>query len=404
VKHVQFLVIGAGPYGIAAAAYAKSLGVDAMVIGKPLDSWKTNMPREMFLRSGPDWHLDARGVATFDAYVKQRGLTSEQVKPVPLATFLDYASWFMGQYDVTPRSAEVTRLQRSERVYIATLDDGSQIEAEQVLLGLGFAHFKYYPPELIEELPAGSYTHTCDTVDLEFYRSKRVLIVGGRQSAFEWAALLNEKGADEIHITHRHATPKFTEPDWSWVQPMVRRTLEDHGWWRNLPYAEQERVRCDFWSVGRLTLEEWLDARVHQPNIHIHERTRIAAVKARRDSTFQAVLSDGSSFNIQRIILATGYRPNMRNVAFLDRATILDPLETCEGYPVLDTEFQTNLAGLYMTGLAAARDFGPFFGFTVACPVAAKIIGEQVSRELAANHIPTRMRLGKDRARPCVTG
>ncbi len=64
---------------------------------------------------------------------------------------------------------------------------------------------------------------------------------------------------------------------------------------------------------------------------------------------------------------------------FLDRVTILNPLETVEGYPVLDTEFQSNLPNLYVTGLAATRDFGPFFGFTVACPVAAKIIGEQVA-------------------------
>jgi FAD-dependent urate hydroxylase len=381
MKHVEFLVIGAGPYGIAAAAYAKSLGVDVMLVGKPLDSWKTNMPREMFLRSGPDWHLDAREVATFEAYVRQRGLTSEHVKPMPLSTFLDYASWFMGQYDIVPHPAQVTHLQRLQRVYTATLDDGSQVQANQVLLALGFSHFKHYPHELIEKLPPGSYAHTCDAVDLEFYRGKRALIIGGRQSAFEWAALMNEKGSNEIHITHRHATPKFTEPDWSWVQPMVRRTLRDHGWWRTLSYEEQETVRYDFWSVGRLTLEAWLDARVHKPNIHIHEKTAIVSVKARRDSTFDVLLDDGASINVQHFVLATGYRPNMQNVAFLDPATILNPLETFDGYPVLDTEFQTGLAGLYMTGLAASRDFGPFFGFTVACPVAAKIIGDQVAGE-----------------------
>jgi hypothetical protein len=69
----------------------------------------------------------------------------------------------------------------------------------------------------------------------------------------------------------------------------------------------------------------------------------------------------------------------MHNVAFLDRVTILNPLETVEGYPVLDTEFQSNLPHLFVTGLAATRAFGPFFGFTVACPSAAKIIGEQVA-------------------------
>ena len=379
MNHTSFLIIGAGPYSIAAAAYAKYLGVDVTVVGKPLDFWKTNMPRGMFLRSGSDWQLDAREVATFEAYVKQREVTTDQIKPVPLDTFLDYASWFMGQYAVKSHPSLVTHLASSNGAYTATLDDGSQIVANHVLLGLGFAFFKHYPPELVEKLPPGSYTHTCDTVDFEFYRGKRVLIVGGRQSAFEWAALMNEKGADQIHITYRHATPKFTEPDWSWVQPLARRTLDDHGWWRKLTAEDQEKIRHDFWAAGRLILEAWLDARVHQPNIYIHEKTVIVAVNARSDLTFDVLLDDDSTCNVHHIILATGYHPNMHNVAFLDRVTILNPLETVEGYPVLDTEFQSNLPNLYVTGLAATRDFGSFFGFTVACPVAAKIIGEQVA-------------------------
>ena len=392
MTHVEFLIIGAGPYGIATAAYAKSLGLDVSVVGKPLDSWKTNMPPGMFLRSGSNWHLDALEAATFEAYVNRRALAPEQVKPLPLALFVDYASWFMGQYDVVPRRAHVTHLQRATGVYTATLDDGSQIRAEQVLLGLGFAFFRYFPRELIERLPPHSYSHTCDAVDFEFFRGKRVLVVGGRQSAFESAALMAERGADEIHVVHRHATPKFTPSDWSWVQPMTWRTLDDHGWWRKLAHEEQARIRDDFWAAGRLTLEPWLDARVHRPNIHIHERTVVVAGTSRKDLTFDVSLDDGSIVNVHHVLLATGYRPEMRSVAFLDRATIRDPLETVEGYPVLDTEFQANLPGLYVTGLAATRDFGPFFGFTVACPVAARIIGDRVASGRLGDGARTRLR------------
>jgi Bacterial regulatory helix-turn-helix protein, lysR family/LysR substrate binding domain len=80
----------------------------------------------------------------------------------------------------------------------------------------------------------------------------------------------------------------------------------------------------------------------------------------------------GTAINVHHVVLATGYRPDMRRVAFLDRASIVNALAVREGYPVLDAEFQTNLPGLYVTGLAATRDFGPFFGFTVACPIAAR--------------------------------
>jgi thioredoxin reductase len=380
-QRTSVLVIGAGPYGIATAAYAKYLGAPTVIVGKTLDFWKTNMPRGMFLRSGPDWHIDARDVATFESYVALRGLSAAELKPVPLDTFLDYASWFMGQYDVRPHLRLVTRLSRSNGSYLATLDDGSEISADKVVLSVGLAEFKYSPPEVIAKLPRGSYSHTCDTVDLEAFRGKRVLLVGGRQSAFEWAALMRERGADEIHVVHRHETPRFTEPDWSWVQPMVRRTIEDHGWWRRLASAEQEKIRADFWAAGRLTLEAWLGPRVHQPTVHMHEKTVVAQASDTGGGTCDVQLNDGTRMNVHRIVLATGYQSNMQNAAFLDRVSIAQPLQIREGSPVLDAEFQTNLPNLYIIGLAAARDFGPFFGFTVGCHVAARIVAEAVAQE-----------------------
>lgn len=305
-----------------------------------------------------------------------RGLTHAQVEPVPRDTFLDYASWFMAQYNVTPRPALVTHLARANGTYTATLDDGSQILANKVLLGLGFAWFKQYPPELTDKLPSDSYTHTCDTVDFEFFRDKRVLIVGGRQSAFEWAALIRENGADEIHITYRDATPRFKKPDWSWVQPMVRRTLEDHGWWRRSTHEEQEKIRNEFWAVGRLLLEAWLGPRVHQPNIHLHEKTVVVSARTLADGTYDVLLDDDTTVNVHHIILATGYLPNMQNVAFLDHA-ILQELQTLNGSPVLDTEFQTNLPNLYVTGLAAMQDFGPFLDSPSPVPLRRESSGKQ---------------------------
>ena len=81
---------------------------------------------------------------------------------------------------------------------------------------LSFDRFYRYA-ELTAILPKGRYSHTCDAVDFKGQKGKRVLILGGRQSAFEWAALLNDEGAAEVHLSHRHESPKFTASDWSWI-------------------------------------------------------------------------------------------------------------------------------------------------------------------------------------------
>ncbi len=75
-------------------------------------------------------------------------------------------------------------------------------------------------------------------------------------------------------------------------------------------------------------------------------------------------------------MLATGYRVDMQRVPFLAAGNILDKLALNDGYPVLDDGFQSSVAGLYVTSLPATRDFGPFFGFTVAVGVSAKLIGQ----------------------------
>ena len=63
----------------------------------------------------------------------------------------------------------------------------------------------------------------------------RVLIIGGRQSAYEWAALLREHGAARIDIVHRHDIPRFERVSWKFADVHVERTLKVPGYWRNLP-------------------------------------------------------------------------------------------------------------------------------------------------------------------------
>ena len=106
---VALLVVGAGPYGVAVAAQAIERGIDTVVVGHPMGFWTDHMPEGMFLRSGTDWHLDASGIDTFEAFIEDRGLSSAHIDPVPIDVFLEYAAWFqIPKTRVRPRSARLT--------------------------------------------------------------------------------------------------------------------------------------------------------------------------------------------------------------------------------------------------------------------------------------------------------
>ncbi len=362
---MEALVIGAGPYGLAVAAAARRRGLSVHVVGEPMSFWRENMPARMLLRSGPDWHLDAAGEHTYEAFIEDR-----HVDPIPIDTFIEYADWFAQREGIEVDRRRVERLDAS---LTAHFDDGSSISADRVVAAPGIAAFAVTPAVVAERLAPGQWSHTVSTVDFAALRGQRVLIVGGRQSAFEWAALLAEEGAERVHVVHRHDTPEFTESDWSFVGELLAETRRTRGWFRSLPRPEQQAIAERFWQVGRLQLEPWLAPRIARDNVLLHPRTEIAELSG--NGALSARLSDGSRIEADHLLLATGYRPDMRRVSYLP------DIELADGWPVLDPDFQTSIPGLYIPGFPSTRSFGPFFGFVAGATTTATIIGDALSRD-----------------------
>jgi cation diffusion facilitator CzcD-associated flavoprotein CzcO len=366
----ELLVIGAGPYGVATAARAIERGIETIVVGGPMSFWQQHMPEGMYLRSGLDWHLDAAGVHTFEAFLEEEGIAPDDVDPVPIRVFLDYATWFQDNKGVVARENLVTQLTHEGQEFEALLDSGERIVAEAVVAAPGIRHFQQLPP-WADSVPPGVGAHTCDLVHFEDLRGARVLIVGGRQSAYEWAALIGEQGAERIDIVHRHDVPLFDRVSWKFVDDHVDSMLAVPRWWRALSHSEREHITRQFWEAGRLTLEWWLISRLATNQFHRWPGTSVIDI---REDTGAVVadLSNGEHLSVDRIVFATGYNANLPNVPYLDG--LVDKIDLVDGFPVLDEAFQSNIAGLYITGFAATRDFGPFLGFTKACPAAATLI------------------------------
>jgi thioredoxin reductase len=148
--HTPLLVIGAGPYGLATAAYAKRSGIEELVVGKPMAFWHESMPPGMFLRSGPDWHLDAAGKYTLMVYLKERGIEPSEVDPLPVGLFIDYAEWFQEKAGVEVLPDLVRKLSKPNSHFEATLESGWRVTASTVVAAPGITHFTVIP-EWVEQ-------------------------------------------------------------------------------------------------------------------------------------------------------------------------------------------------------------------------------------------------------------
>jgi thioredoxin reductase len=373
----ELLVVGAGPYAYSVAAHARSRGIRTRIVGRPMGFWRDRMPSGMYLRSGRDWSLDADGEHSFAAYFEDRGYTVDDHDPIPISVFLDHTEWFRDRLGLEVEEVLVSSLDLADGRFVATMDDGSTITAERVVAAPGIAHFAQLP-EWYDEIPADRRAHTSERVTFDDLAGARVAVIGGRQSAYEWAALLCDHGAARVDVVHRHDTPAFEKVSWAFVDPYVEQTLRHRGWWRGLPEPRRQEIAREFWTVGRLTLEPWLTPRLDPAVVRSRPWTVVTSVDGGERGGVRLGLSDGDVLEVDHVIAASGYRADLAAVPYL--AGVLDRISVTDGFPDLSPGFETTLPGLFVTGFAATRDFGPFYGFTKGCPSAARIAVAEMLR------------------------
>lgn len=372
------LIVGAGPFGLAMAAHARALGIAHVVVGRSMSFWREHMPEGMVLRSGCEWHLDPGERDTIVRFLATRGQTPADAEPLALETYLAYAAWFESAQGIRPRPRCVDRLDERDGRFDATLNDGTRLTATSVLLALGFGPFAHVPDELAALVPSRWSSHTRDCAVPAKFAGRRVLVVGGRQSAFETAALLAEAGARAVHVCHRHPTPAFAPSDWSWLTPLLDRIATEPGWYRSLSSGDRAALDARFWAEGRLKLEPWLGPRLHREAIGIRPGTRLVAAEPAGDA-LRVRLDPGGEVEVDHVLYATGYKADLARVACLAAGSLRGRIAERDGVPMLDDSLQTSVPGLFVTSLLAARDFGLFFAFTAAARASARIVGRAVA-------------------------
>jgi FAD-dependent urate hydroxylase len=378
----EVAVIGAGPYGLAAVTHLRRAGVDAKVFGRAMSFWRT-MPKGMVLRSNWAASNIAEPDGEFSLSAFERSVGISIAEPIPVDRFIEYGLWVQGRAAPDLDSRTVRAVDRTHEHFRLTLEDGEAISANRLVVACGIGSFAWRPAQFAG-LASDLVSHTSEHGDPRSFAGRRVAVVGGGQSALEWAALLREVGA-EVEVFARSSRL-------AWIRGMKKRlgpigpvvyAPTDVGplWYsrlvaapdtfRRLPRRAQDRIarRCI-----RPAGAGWLVPRLRDVSIHLG-----ATVSRAKPNGGKLVLdlSDGTQRHVDHLLLGTGYRVDFRHYSFLAPA-ILDNVRAVNGYPVLGGGLESSVPGLHFLGAAGAWSFGPIMRFVSGSWYSARSLAQHV--------------------------
>jgi len=385
-------IVGAGPYGLSAAAYLRAAGIETRLFGEPMSFWESQMPRGMCLRSnwGASSIADPRQELTLDEYCRQNG--NHFSKPIPLDRFVAYGHWYQREAvpDLDRRLIHsIEALAMGFKVVVA---DGESFTSKRVVVATGISTFAVRPPEF-DGIPSALASHSSEHDDLSKFQGKRVIVIGAGQSALESAALLREAGIDVEVIARQKAL------NWVGLHPRlhhlgpvsrllystrdvgpagISRLVAAPHIFRRFPLWFQDRTA---YRAIRPALAGWLGPRILGVKITLGRA--VASVTA-TGSQLRLSLDDGTQRQVDHVLLATGFRVDISRYRFLSQS-LLKQLEIVNGYPVLKPGLESSIPGLHFLGKPAAWSFGPLVGFVSGTEFAGSELVHSIANQRGKN-------------------
>lgn len=188
------IIIGSGPSGLTAAIYAQRANLKTLVVGGR--KWGGQLMLTTLVENFPGFADGIQGPDLMAAMRKQAENQGAQILDV------DFKE---ADYSADPSGPEA--LQGRGPIKITT-DEDKVYEGKTVIIATG-ADTKWLDvPGEKEKIGRG--VSTCAPCDGVFFRNKRVVVVGGGDSAME-EALVMTKYTDTVTLVHRRDTFKASE-------------------------------------------------------------------------------------------------------------------------------------------------------------------------------------------------
>ena len=369
-----------------------------------METWREHMPKGMMLKSdGFASNLyDPDGAYTLQNFCAEQGIPYHQTEvPVSLHAFAKYGAAFRERLVPNLEEKNVLSVARLPEGFLLRLDSGEEVRARRVVLAVGITHFKH-TPQIFARLGAEYVSHTYEHHNLEPFRGRSVVVVGGGASAIELAGLLREAGAEPQLVARRkqlhfHSAPSIGKPRTLWQRirhpksglgPGVRSYFFAN--WASVFFHLPQGLRLKLVRTALGPSAGWTSKKLVVGRVPLllgmtPERAEVVDGKVRltlrsADGSLREVFAD-------HFITGTGYKVDIEKLQFLS-AEIRRNITVVQSAPVLSSDFESSVPGLYFVGLAAANTFGPVLRFAFGAGFAARRVNRALVRSASAKTAP----------------
>ncbi|MGP4074648.1 thioredoxin-disulfide reductase [Halobacillus sp. K22] len=273
----KVIILGTGPAGLTAAVYLARANMEPLVIEGPEPGGQLTLTTEV--ENFPGFPDGIMGPELMDNMKKQAE-----------------------RFGATFKRGWVTDVNVDQRPYKLSVDGIGELETQSLIISTGASAKLLEIPGEKENIGKG--VSTCATCDGFFFRGKKVVIVGGGDSAMEEATFLT-KFADEVQVVHRRNELRASK------------IMQDRA-------ANNEKIT---WALNKTPVEM------------VSDGLKISGLKVKDNETGkeEEIQTDG-------IFVAIGHNPNTE---FLEGKLDMDD----KGYILVEHgSTNTNIPGIYACG------------------------------------------------------